>query len=164
MRPCVYISGPITKGDRNLNVCTGYCWQQWFMRNGFAPLNPIATCVAPFAWEPWATHDLWIDCDLPWIAKADLVFRIMGESEGADREVEFAKANGIIVVEEKCEKETEKQLKRFLEIWKQSSTNAAASNPASTPDSLASLLMRLFSWRSASGLEPASTGTPTGTK
>jgi hypothetical protein len=88
--PRVYISGPITKGSRTNNVYDGYVWQEMLMRNGFAPLNPIATCVAPFAWEGWASHDLWVACDLPWIEVADCVVRLDGESAGADIEVQHA--------------------------------------------------------------------------
>lgn len=97
MRPRIYISGPITQGDRNHNVYQAMHACRQLMLDGFAPLNPIASCCYPFAWEPDMQHDLWIACDLAWVAVADAVYRLPGESAGADAEVAFAKERGIPV-------------------------------------------------------------------
>lgn len=97
MRPRVYISGPITKGDRNYNVYQAMHACRQLMLDGFAPLNPIASCTYPFAWQPDMPHDLWIDCDLAWVSAADAVYRLPGESLGADSEVYFAEECGIPV-------------------------------------------------------------------
>jgi hypothetical protein len=94
----IYLSGPITQGSRSHNVYQANVMQEVLMRDGrFAPLNPMLTTTAPFAWEPWATHDTWIECDLPWIAVADAVVRLPGESKGADAEVDYALANNVPV-------------------------------------------------------------------
>ena len=97
LRPRIYISGPITSGDRNHHVYVSQKWQKLLMENGFAPLNPIHTCVLPFAWEPGMTHDMWIACDLPWIEVSDAVLRLPGYSKGADQETEHAFQSGLPV-------------------------------------------------------------------
>lgn len=96
-RPVVYISGPITKGDRNNNVHQAYKAHAWLMLAGYAPINPMASCQYPFAWAPEYTHDLWLECDLPIIERCDAVLRLPGESSGADRETEHATTLGIPV-------------------------------------------------------------------
>lgn len=58
------------------------------MRLGYAPFTPQLT----FFLEPFmqADHDTWLSIDLPWVAVADAVIRLPGESRGADVEVEQA--------------------------------------------------------------------------
>lgn len=96
-RKRVYISGPITRGDRNWNVYQAFNAQRLLMRAGFAPLNPMASCCFPFAWEPDFPHELWMETDLPWVEVADAVLRLPGESQGADAECAFAREKGIPV-------------------------------------------------------------------
>ena len=96
-RPRVYISGPITKGDRNHNYFQSVDVQRKLMLAGFAPLNPMATMTLPFAWEPDFPWQLWLDCDFPWIEVCEAVLRIPGYSVGADAELAFAQERGIPV-------------------------------------------------------------------
>lgn len=93
--PILYISGPISLGDRTKHVAAGYRWEAWAMQNGFAPINPICTTVAPFAWEDWANHDLWMQRSLTMVSVSDVMVRIPGESLGADEEVAYATAHKI---------------------------------------------------------------------
>lgn len=97
MRPVVYISGPISLGNRNLNYFHACEAERQLMLSGFAPINPIRSMVLPFAWDSDMPHDLWLEVDLPIIERVDAVLRIPGESVGADREVGHALTLGIPV-------------------------------------------------------------------
>lgn len=97
MRPIVYISGPVTKGERVHNVAQGFYAQAKLMLAGFAPINPIASATYPFAWEPAFTHELWMAVDLALVEVSHAVLRLPGESVGADLEVAHAEKLGIPV-------------------------------------------------------------------
>lgn len=45
----------------------------------------------------WYSYEKWLDMCFVQLAKCDALFRMAGESKGADREVEFAKEHGIPV-------------------------------------------------------------------
>lgn len=98
LRPTTYLSGPITKGDRQHNFDQAADAQRRLMAAGFAVLNPMLTMLLPGAWD--IPHSTWIDNDLPWIAKAKAVLRLPGESVGADQEVAFARLKGISVYDD----------------------------------------------------------------
>lgn len=91
----VYMSGPITKGDREHNFTQAAAMHRLLLRAGFAVWNPILSMKLPGAFD--IPHELWIKSDLPWIEKADCVLRLPGESIGADMEVEHATKCGIPV-------------------------------------------------------------------
>ena len=95
MRPRVYISGPITKGNRNNHFHQAAEAERLLMLKGFAPLNPMRSMIMPFAWEPGMPHSLWLECDIAWVSCADAVLRLPGFSMGADEEVEFARGLNI---------------------------------------------------------------------
>lgn len=102
MRRKVYISGPISLGHLPTNVQTAVEAGLQLLAAGFAPLIPHLTCYAncdgsQVVLPRGTTHDDWIDADLPWVAAADGVLRLPGESLGADREVERARSVGIPV-------------------------------------------------------------------
>jgi hypothetical protein len=94
----VYISGPITKGSRNDNFYQAAKAEEFLMRAGYAPLNPMRSMLMPHAWQDDLPHNLWLSCDLPWVEVADIVYRLPGESAGADEECDHAKSRGIPVV------------------------------------------------------------------
>lgn len=94
-RPRVYLSGPLTKGDRSHNVCQFMQAHEVLMKAGFAVMNPGLTALIPWAWD--MEYKAWIASDLPWVEVADLVIRLPGESVGADMEVEHAEQLGIPV-------------------------------------------------------------------
>jgi hypothetical protein len=97
LRPVVYISGPVTKGNRNWNVYQGFEAQRELTDAGFAPINPIASTTYPFAWEEGFPHGVWMEVDLALVARADAVLRLPGDSKGADEECMFADLRGIPV-------------------------------------------------------------------
>ena len=88
MRPVIYISGPITKGDREHNFRQAAEAQEALMYAGFSPINPMLTMAHPNAWE--IHHDLWLACDLEIVERSDAVLRLPGISVGADEECEHA--------------------------------------------------------------------------
>lgn len=91
----VYISGPITVGNRNHNFHQAAEAQRMLMLDGFAPLNPMGTMILPFAWEASVPHGLWLECDFAWIEVSDAVLRLPGYSVGADAELKFADDLGV---------------------------------------------------------------------
>ena len=121
MRKRIYIAHPISKGPlvENLNRATEAFHQ--LVKAGYAPFCPGWSAYAKPAWEEHKynehsdcceptgyvlceatagghssmTHDEWLEVDLAWVAVADGVLRLLGESVGADRETAFALQNGI---------------------------------------------------------------------
>lgn len=96
-RPRIYVSGPITKGNRNQHFYRAAEAERELMLAGFAPLNPMRSITLPFAWQTDMPHALWLECDLAWIEVCDAVLRLSGDSKGGDEECEFAKAKDIPV-------------------------------------------------------------------
>lgn len=95
MRTKVYISGPITKGDRERNLQQAMDAHLALLTAGFAPICPHLTMLLPHAWT--TEHGVWIECDLPWVAVADALLRLPGESAGAEAECDFAFECGVPV-------------------------------------------------------------------
>jgi hypothetical protein len=96
MRKRVYISGPISKGDRNENFAQAAKAQIALMQAGYTTYNPMLS-MANFASDEcdWET---WLECDEAWVAVSDFVLRLPGASLGAERELAFARRYGIPVV------------------------------------------------------------------
>lgn len=95
MRPRVYISGPITRGNRTENFRQACNAQAALMGEGFAVMNPMLTMMHPEAWT--IEHSLWMENDLPWVAVSHVVYRLPGESVGGDMECAHAMNLGIPV-------------------------------------------------------------------
>jgi hypothetical protein len=83
----------MTIGDVAENVRRAIDYGEHFRRRGFAVYVPHLGYYWPFGW----TYEEWMQHDFIWLAKCDVVFRVAGESSGADREVGFAMARGIPV-------------------------------------------------------------------
>lgn len=66
------------------------------MAVGYVPFLPHLTLLWDLLY-PRVYQD-WLDYDNHWLAVCDVVFRIPGESSGADKECELAKSLGIPVV------------------------------------------------------------------
>jgi hypothetical protein len=100
-RQRVYISGPITGGERNWNQYQANVYHKRLMNAGFAVLNPMPTGVLPFAWEAKEQggigHATWLESDFAWIMVSDMILRLPGESKGGDMEVDFANSIGVPV-------------------------------------------------------------------
>ncbi len=96
MRRRIYISGPLTSSGSVLdNLARAMDAARALIAAGFAPFCPHLTYhVDPGGEYP---HDLWMEIELPWVAVADALLRLPGESLGADLEVARAEALGIPV-------------------------------------------------------------------
>lgn len=94
----VYISGPITKGDRNHNFYQAAAAERRLMLEGFAPLNPMRSMIMPHAYDAELPHEVWLRSDLPWVEVADVVLRLPGESSGAETECSHARLFAIPIV------------------------------------------------------------------
>ena len=96
-RELIYLSGPISFGNRNLSFYQASEAQLRLIATGdYAVFNPMLS-MALFA-NNELTWEQWLENDEAWIRVSDLVLRLPGESAGGDREVKFALSLGIPVV------------------------------------------------------------------
>lgn len=95
MRTRVYISGPMTKGDRIANLAAGLEVYRTLIDAGYSPLCPHLTFfVGDILPQP---HGVWLAIDLPWVAVSHAVLRLPGESVGGDMETAAAEKYGVPV-------------------------------------------------------------------
>ncbi len=95
MRKRVYIAGPMSLGDRIVNLDMALRAYRALLEKGYAPLCPQLTFFVDRLFDfPWQT---WIDADLPWVSVSDAVLRLPGKSDGAERETATASKEGIPV-------------------------------------------------------------------
>lgn len=91
----IYIAGPITNGDQFVNCRNAILAGEQLRVAGHAPyvphLSSLWQMIAPVDYEGWML------LDFAWIERCDALLRIPGESSGADREMEHARAKGIPV-------------------------------------------------------------------
>ena len=95
MTPKVYIAGPYTKGDVAQNVAAAI-----EVADKLATLDLVV--FVPHLTHFWHLHsprpyEFWLFQDLEWLKVCNAVYRITGESSGADKEVAYAKDHGIPV-------------------------------------------------------------------
>lgn len=105
-KPLIYVAGPITKGDSFLNVVRALDAAEQVVQLGGTPIVP----QMDFVWHMRHphSHDFWVQNDLQVIYRCDAVFRLQGESVGADMEEAFARECGIPVLQDW------QQLKKFV--------------------------------------------------
>lgn len=94
-RPRVYISGPYTNGNKLENVKQAIVAAEQVVAVGGVPYVPHLTHL----WHELSPHDweYWMDIDMAWVQDCDMLWRLPGESKGADIEVLLAKQIGIPV-------------------------------------------------------------------
>lgn len=94
-RRYAYIAGPYTQGDPVANTRRAVEFADRLMCRGWAVFCPHLSMfhhfLRPKLYEEWMNH-----C-LAWVRKCDVLFRLPGESPGADREVALAEKLGIHV-------------------------------------------------------------------
>lgn len=95
-KPMVYIAGPITKGIHEINIRNGIDATRQLRVAGFIPFCPMLDTLYAIVY-PDTTYEEFLDYDFQVILHCDALYRIPGESSGADREEAFARANGIPV-------------------------------------------------------------------
>jgi len=92
----VYLSGPITRGNRSWNFYQACEAQRLLLDAGYAVLNPMLSMAHPDGSNiPWES---WIVSDLEFVKVCNIVIRLPGHSRGADIETQFAHNRGISVV------------------------------------------------------------------
>ncbi len=96
-KPLVYLAGPYTSPDPCVN--TNEAIQ---IANEIMERYPVVVFV-PHLSHFWHTvtprpYDWWLEYDMEFVRRSDIVFRMSGESPGADLETEEAKSLGIPVV------------------------------------------------------------------
>jgi hypothetical protein len=72
--------------------------QLMLVNNGFAPICPQLTTFCELLYPGRVPYADWLDLDLTFVQISDVVFRLPGESKGADGEVAYAHAHSIPVV------------------------------------------------------------------
>ena len=96
MRQRIYISGPLTSSGNVLdNLARAMDAARALIAAGFAPFCPHLPTTSIRAGS--MPHATWMEIELPWVAVADALLRLPGESLGADLEVARAEAIGIPV-------------------------------------------------------------------
>jgi hypothetical protein len=91
----VYVASPYTKGDVAVNVKDSLFIADYLLELGIVPFVPLLSHFWHFL-SP-KSYETWFELDLAWILKCDALYRVAGESDGADKEVLFAIENKIPV-------------------------------------------------------------------
>lgn len=88
----IYISGPYSMGNMAQNVRKAIITGNRIARRGHAVFIPHLTHF----WDLLIPneYEFWIAQDLAWVEVCDAIFRMSGESGGADREVAHAQSLG----------------------------------------------------------------------
>ncbi len=95
MAKLVYIASPYTKGDAVLNIRRSIHFAEQIRELGYVPECPLLSHL----WHMISPHDYeyWMSLCLDKLEHCDILVRLMGDSPGADREVEHARKMGITV-------------------------------------------------------------------
>lgn len=95
--PLVYLAGPYSQGDpvqnthETVHLATAL-WESGLLVPVVPHLSLLWHAITPLPYEDWMALDLHL------LAKCEAVYRLPGESPGADREVAYAEARGIPVL------------------------------------------------------------------
>lgn len=92
----VYIAGPYSGGDIAMNVRQAVEAADMVLDLGHAPHVPHLYHL----WHLISPHpkEEWLKLDRQWLMMCDVVWRLPGESAGADMEVELSKYAGLPTV------------------------------------------------------------------
>lgn len=93
----VYLASPMSVGDRFENITGAIRMARRMVQDGLAPYVPQFDAYM-FPGDD-ITWNGFLEWDLEWVSVAEAVFRLPGESKGADLEVAKAKEQGIPVFE-----------------------------------------------------------------
>lgn len=94
-RKRIYVAGPYSQGDVAQNVRAAYEAASALADLGFAPFVPHHTNFWHLLFP--RPYDDWLELDFAFLLCCDAVLRLPGASEGADKEVTWAKSHGIPV-------------------------------------------------------------------
>lgn len=87
-RAVIYLACPMTIGGFDFNTRKCLEIADRLMVKGYCPIPPVLS----FLWGVYSpkSHEDWLQHDFSLIRVSDGVLRIKGDSEGADREMDFA--------------------------------------------------------------------------
>ena len=114
-KPYVYVAGHITIGDRLSNIQNGCLVANALHRLGMIPFVPFPHEL--FHMLGKHAYNTILRFDMAWIEHSDCLFRIPGESPGADKEVSRARRLEIPVLESQTE------TRDFLREWRHTHGN-----------------------------------------
>lgn len=97
-RPLIYVSGPMTKGNFIQNIRAGINTGNELRIMGYIPFIPHLSTLWELVANPCPGYEDMMDYDLELVKRCDLIYRMPGESPGADREVALARELGIPVL------------------------------------------------------------------
>ena len=92
----VYVAGPFERCDIAENIGIAARAGLEIMRGGHAPFVPHTHTHMMSLFE-YRDYEEWMAIDFVMVERSDALFRLPGKSDGADREVDLATANGIPV-------------------------------------------------------------------
>ena len=110
-RPWAYVAGPYSLGDSVENTNRAIRVGDHLESLGFVPIIPHLSLL----WHMVVPHpaQFWYDITAEWLKRCDLVYRLNGNSKGADEEVALARQLGVIVIYE--DESDDELLKLYLE-------------------------------------------------
>ena len=110
-RPWAYVAGPYSLGDPVENTNRAIRVGDHLESLGFVPIIPHLSLL----WHMVVPHpaQFWYDITAEWLKRCDLVYRLNGNSKGADEEVALARQLGVIVIYE--DESDDELLKLYLE-------------------------------------------------
>ena len=113
--PRIYIAGPYTRGGQATHVRNALLTADCLFNRGAVPFVPHLSHF----WDMLTPHpyDAWTEYDLEWLRACDALFRLPGESAGADREEAEAVRLGLPVLRSLREADA------FLKAWDERKEN-----------------------------------------
>lgn len=103
MRPRIYLSGPMSNGgtlsepEREENARYAIEFSMVLIAKGFSVLVPQYTEFAAKITGRSLSYGDWLVNDFAWIAVSDALYRLPGDSAGADAECQLADTHGVPV-------------------------------------------------------------------
>jgi nucleoside 2-deoxyribosyltransferase len=94
--PLIYVSGPLTTGHMPQNIRNALEIAFMLMKAGYSVIVPHEKALLMEVLYPMSYAE-WLRYDFQCILSCDAVYRMSGESRGADLEVRFAESRGIPV-------------------------------------------------------------------
>jgi len=91
----VYIAGPYTRGDTGWNVSQAMTAAHRLLNFGHAPYVPHLNHFLHLLHA--RSYEDWMELDMAWLAMAEALIRLPGDSPGADKEVAYARDHHILV-------------------------------------------------------------------
>lgn len=100
-KPFVYVAGPFTYPEPIANTRTAIMAGNDLMKNGFIPFVPHLSLLWQFLTP--LDYRTWLEYDFEIVRRSDAVYRLPGQSPGADEEEQIAKAAKIPIFYELAE-------------------------------------------------------------